>query len=329
MAGTGVAARAGILVKDVGALETAHRVDLVVFDKTGTLTAGRPTVTGVNPAPGVDRDEMLSIAAAIQAGSPHPLAQAVLRAAEGLTVRAAGGHRSLTGRGAAASLDGGDFLLGNRAMLEELGLSAEAAPGTASWLVEGGKRAILGRLDFADPLKPNAARAIDGLRRLGIEAVLLTGDNAASAEAVAGELGIERVFAELLPEDKAAIVERLKREGHVVAMVGDGVNDAPSLAAADVGIALSSGTEVAMEAAGLTLMRPDPLLVIDALSLSGRITAKIRQNLFWAFAYNVVGIPLAAAGYLSPMVAGAAMAFSSVSVVTNALLIRRWRGEAA
>jgi Cu+-exporting ATPase len=328
MAGTGVAARAGILVKDVGALETAHRTDLVVFDKTGTLTAGQPAVIGVHPAPGVERDQLLSIAAAIQAGSPHPLAKAVLHAAARLPVRTATGHRTLGGRGAAASLDGAEFLLGNRKLLEELGLQAEATPGTASWLVDGARKTILGRLDFADPLKPTASRAVEELRHLGIETALLTGDNAASAEAVAKELGIERVFAELLPEDKAATVERLKGEGHVVAMVGDGVNDAPSLAAADVGIALSSGTDVAMEAAGLTLMRPDPLLVIDALSLSRRITAKIRQNLFWAFAYNVVGIPLAAAGYLSPMVAGAAMAFSSVSVVTNALLIRRWRGEA-
>jgi Cu+-exporting ATPase len=208
-----------------------------------------------------------------------------------------------------------------------LGLSIEETPsGTASWLTDGQR--ILGRLDFADPVKPTAAQAIARLKALGIESALLTGDNAASAQAVAGELGIDRIFADLLPQDKASIVEKLRREGHVVAMVGDGVNDAPALAAADVGIALSSGTDVAMEAAGLTLMRPDPLLVIDALTLSRRITAKIRQTLFWAFAYNVIGIPLAALGYLSPMIAGAAMAFSSVSVVANALLIRRWRGEA-
>src|SRR5579859_5222112 len=320
MAGTGVAARAGILVKDVGALETAHKVDLVVFDKTGTLTAGEPVVIGAR------RDEVLAIAAAIQTGSTHPLAKAVLRAADGLRVPAATGHRMLSGRGAAATVDGTEYRLGNRRMLAEFGLSAESAPGTTSWLTDG--KHILGRLDFADPVKPTAAQAIARLRSLGIESALLTGDSASSAETVAKELGIARVFAELLPENKAAIVETLRREGHVVAMVGDGVNDAPALAAADIGIALSSGTDVAMEAAGLTLMRPDPLLVIDALTLSRRITAKIRQNLFWAFAYNVVGIPLAALGYLSPMVAGAAMAFSSVSVVANALLIRTWRGEA-
>jgi len=320
MAGTGVAARAGILVKDVGALETAHRATLVVFDKTGTLTEGKPSVTHVTD------HETLAIAAAIQAGSPHPLAKAVLKAAEGIAPRTATGHRTLPGRGAAATIDGTEYLLGNRKLLEEYGLSAETAPGTASWLTDG--KAILGRIDFTDPLKPTSRQAVEGLKALGIESVLLTGDNAASAEAVAQELGIDRVFAELLPEHKAGIVERLKREGHVVAMVGDGVNDAPALAAADVGIALSSGTDVAMEAAGLTLMRPDPLLVIDALSLSKRITAKIRQNLFWAFAYNVIGIPLATLGYLSPMIAGAAMAFSSVSVVSNALLIRTWRREA-
>ena len=320
MAGTGVAARAGILVKDVGALETAHRTDLVVFDKTGTLTEGKPSVTHIT-----DKG-ILAIAAAIQAGSPHPLAKAVLKAAEGIAPRAATGHRTLNGRGAAATIDGTEYLLGNRKLLEEYGLSAEETSGTASWLTDG--KGVLGRIDFADPLKPTSRQTVEGLKALGIESVLLTGDNAASAEAVAQELGIDRVFAELLPEDKAGIVQRLKREGHVVAMVGDGVNDAPALAAADVGIALSSGTDVAMEAAGLTLMRPDPLLVIDALSLSKRVTAKIRQNLFWAFAYNVIGIPLAALGYLSPMIAGGAMAFSSVSVVFNALLIRTWRGAA-
>ena len=321
MAGTGVAARAGILVRDAGTLETAHKTDLVVFDKTGTLTAGEPTVIGVK------REEVLALAAAIQAGSTHPLAKAVLRAAEGLSVPAAAGHRSLHGRGAAATIDGREYSLGNRKMLEELGLSTdETPPGTASWLTDGAR--VVGRLDFTDPVKPTAAQAIARLKELGIATAMLTGDNAASGETVARELGIDRVFADLLPEDKAGIVERLKREGHVVAMVGDGVNDAPALAAADVGIALSSGTDVAMEAAGLTLMRPDPLLVLDALTLSRRITAKIRQNLFWAFAFNGVGIPLAAAGYLSPMIAGAAMAFSSVTVVTNALLIRRWHGEA-
>ncbi len=250
-----------------------------------------------------------------------------MRAAEGLSVPAAAGHRSLHGRGAAATIDGREYSLGNRKMLEELGLSTdETPPGTASWLTDGAR--VVGRLDFTDPVKPTAAQAIARLKELGIATAMLTGDNAASGETVARELGIDRVFADLLPEDKAGIVERLKREGHVVAMVGDGVNDAPALAAADVGIALSSGTDVAMEAAGLTLMRPDPLLVLDALTLSRRITAKIRQNLFWAFAFNGVGIPLAAAGYLSPMIAGAAMAFSSVTVVTNALLIRRWHGEA-
>ena len=317
MAGTGVAARAGILVKDVTALETAHRADLVVFDKTGTLTKGEPEVVG----------DVSPLAAAIQSGSTHPLAKAVLRAAEGLAVPASTDHRSLGGRGASAVIDGQDYFLGNRRMLKELGLSVDEAPtGTASWLTDG--KRILGRLEFTDPIRPTAKAAIAKLHDLGIKTAILTGDSAASAEAVARELGIDRVFAELLPEDKAGIVEKLKRDGHVVAMVGDGINDAPALAAADIGIALSSGTDVAMEAAGLTLMRPDPLLVADALSLSKRITAKIRQNLFWAFAFNVIGIPLAALGYLSPMIAGAAMAFSSVTVVTNALLIRRWRGDA-
>jgi len=325
--GTGVAARAGILVKNMAALETAHRADMVVFDKTGTLTLGEPTVTEILPAPGVERDDLLALAAAIQAGSSHPLAKAVLRAAEGLAPRAASDHRTLPGLGAAATIDGREYRLGNQRLLAELGLSAKSQAGTRSWLVDVAEHRILGEIAFADALKPTAAGTIARLKELGIGTAMLTGDSAAIAECTARDLGIDRVFAELLPEDKAGAIETLRRDGHVVAMVGDGVNDAPALAAADVGIALATGTDVAMEAAGLTLMRPDPLLVVDALSLSKRITAKIRQNLFWAFAYNVIGIPLAALGWLSPMIAGGAMAFSSVSVVTNALLIRRWKGE--
>jgi Cu+-exporting ATPase len=322
MAGTGIAARAGILVKDVTALETAYRADLVAFDKTGTLTKGEPEVIGkLSP-------EMLAIAAAIQSGSTHPLAKAVLRAAEGISLPVSTAHRTLSGSGAAAEIDGKECRLGNRRMLSDLGLDLPPAAGTRSWLVEVASRKILGEIAFADAVKPSAKAAIEKLRHLGIGTALLTGDSLASAKAVAAEVGIDQVFAELLPEDKAAIIGKLKREGHVVAMVGDGVNDAPALAAADIGIAFSSGTDVAMEASGLTLMRSDPLLVADALSLSRRVTIKIRENLFWAFAYNVVGIPLAALGYLSPMIAGAAMAFSSVSVVANALLIRRWRGSA-
>lgn len=318
MVGTGVAAPAGILVKDIAALEAAHRADIVVFDKTGTVTAGEPEILGME-------GDILPLAAAIQAGSTHPLAKAVLKAAEGMTVPAASGHRTLPGRGAAAIVEGRELLLGNRRLLDELGLAGGEAH---SWLIDPGAKKVLGSFTFTDPVRQGSARAIERLRALGIDSVLLTGDNQASARQVAAALGIDRVFAELLPEDKAGTVARLKREGHVVAMVGDGINDAPALAAADVGIAFASGTDVAMEAAGLTLMRPDPLLVLDALSLSRRITAKIRQNLFWAFAYNVVFIPLAAGGALDPMIAGAAMAFSSVSVVANALLIRRWRGEA-
>jgi Cu+-exporting ATPase len=256
------------------------------------------------------------------------LAKAVLTAAEGLALPAAAAHRTLPGCGAAAEIDGREYRLGNRRMLSDLGLKGSDGDGTRSWLVDRRAHKILGEIAFSDTIKPTAKEAVAKLHALGIGAALLTGDSAGAAESVAEELGIDLLFAELLPEDKAAAIAQLKRDGHVVAMVGDGVNDAPALAAADVGIALSSGTDVAMEAAGLTLMRPDPLLVADALSLSRRISIKIRQNLFWAFAYNVVGIPLAALGYLSPMIAGAAMAFSSVTVVANALLIRRWRGEA-
>lgn len=328
MAGTGVAARFGILVKDVAALECAARVDLVVFDKTGTLTQGRPRVIEIRPAPEVSREEVLKLAAAIQVGSTHPLAKAALSAAEGITLPAATAYRTLSGRGVSAEISGREYRLGNRRLLSELGLSGSDSEGTRSWLVDMQANKVLGEIAFADMVKPTAREAIAKLQGMGVGTALLTGDSLDVAEVVAEELGIDLLFAELLPEDKADTIAKLQRERHVVAMVGDGINDAPALAAADVGIALSSGTDVAMEAASLTLMRSDPLMVADALSLSRRIDVKIRQNLFWAFAYNMIGIPLAALGWLNPMIAGAAMAFSSVTVVGNALLIRRWHGAA-
>jgi len=357
MAGTGTAASYGILVKDAQALEVAHAVTTVVFDKTGTLTEGRPLVVGVDPGPGVTPADVIRLSAALQQHSEHPLGRAVMEKAakEGMTVPEARNARALPGRGIEAEVDGRTLVLGSGRLLRESGADAGALAEearrledqgrTTAWLIDTGgdagdqaadqdgghagghegKAAVLGIIAFGDGVKPAARRAVSRLRRLGIESVMLTGDSRGSALAVARELGITEVRAEVLPADKAAAVQALRSAGQVVAMVGDGINDAPALASADVGIAMSTGTDVAMETAGMTLMRGDPGLVADAIDISRRTYAKIRQNLFWAFAYNVIGIPLAAFGLLNPVVAGAAMAFSSVSVVGNALLLRRWR----
>jgi len=342
MAGTGVAARRGILIKDAQALELAHAVTTVAFDKTGTLTDGKPALVAALPAEGVERAELLRFAAALQSTSAHPLARAVLDAAhaERLSLPAASDAKALPGRGLEATVQGQTLVLGSSRLLRELavdasGLASEAARleqqgRTLSWLIrrDGEAAQLLGLLAFGDTVKAAARQAVARLQQLGVKTVMLTGDNRGAAHAVASELGIADVHAEVLPGDKAAIVQGLRADGQIVAMVGDGINDAPSLAAADVGIAMSTGADVAMETAGITLMRGDPRLVADAIDVSRRTYAKIRQGLFWAFAYNVLGIPLAALGMLSPVIAGAAMAFSSVSVVTNALLLRRWRGAA-
>jgi Cu+-exporting ATPase len=339
MAGTGVAAGAGILVKDAEALEAAHRVRTVAFDKTGTLTEGRPilaSVTGI----GMADDELLAVAAAIESTSTHPLAAAVVEAARqrGLVTPAVETATVLAGRGVQARIEGRELLLGNERWMRELGIElvahSEAQVGhesqgrTVSWVAE--RRAerdeLLGLLAFGDLPRPGAAEAIGALQAMGLRTIMVSGDNRGAAQAVARQAGIDAqdVIAEVLPGDKAAVIEKLRAQGRV-AMVGDGVNDAPALAAADVGFAMGSGTDVAMHAAGVTLMRSDPRLVADAIDISRRTTRKIHQNLFWAFVYNVVGIPLAAAGLLNPVIAGAAMAFSSVSVVSNTLLLRRWK----
>ena len=336
MAGTGVAARHGILIKDAEALERAHAVSAVVFDKTGTLTSGTPRIAH---QAAVDGNEALLLqqAGALQRGSEHPLAKAVLDACneKGLTVADVTASQSLTGRGIAGTLDGRRLALGNRRLLEESGLSAghlaesartwESQGRTLSWLIEQSPEPqVLGLFAFGDTLKPGALQAVRQLAARGIHSHLLTGDNRGSARVVAEALGIESVHAEVLPAEKAATVAELKKTG-VVAMVGDGINDAPALAAADIGIAMGGGTDVAMHAAGITLMRGDPRLVPAALEISRKTYAKIRQNLFWAFVYNLIGIPLAAFGFLNPVLAGAAMALSSVSVVSNALLLKTWK----
>jgi Cu+-exporting ATPase len=378
MAGTGVAARYGILIKDAEALELAHRITTVAFDKTGTLTEGQPSLAVLAPAPDVDEARLLQLAAAVQRGSEHALARAVQQAAAraaDATARAipapavadatvsatvalaavdatastapalaaapllASDISALPGRGVAATVEGTRLLLGSTRLMHEQGISLQALSAraeelehsghTISWLADADTHQLLGLLAFGDRIKPQARAAIAALHAMHIHTVLLTGDNQGSADAVGKELGVQRIVANMLPADKAAAIAALKQDGATIAMVGDGINDAPALAAADVGIAMSSGTDVAMHAAGITLMRGDPALVAAAISISRRSYSKIRQNLFWAFIYNLIGIPLAAFGLLNPMVAGGAMALSSVSVISNALLLRRWKPEDA
>lgn len=334
MAGTGVAAGRGILIKDAEALETTHRIAVVAFDKTGTLTVGQPALVALEGA--TDSNEALRLAARLQLGSTHPLAAAVVRAAEarGLALTPADSLTALPGRGVKGRLGDTEWLLGNRAMMDEhavpVGALAaqaerlEAEGCTVSWLAPSESAGVTALLAFRDQLKPEAVAAVAGLKALGIRTVMLTGDSAGAAAPIAAQVGIDEVVAGIVPEEKARAVTRLKKQG-VVAMIGDGINDAPALAAADVGMAMSEGSDVAMHTAKVTLMRGNPLLIVEAISISRATWHKIRQNLFWAFAYNVIGIPLAAAGWLSPVIAGAAMAFSSVSVVSNALLLKRWR----
>jgi Cu+-exporting ATPase len=340
MAGTGAAARAGILIRDAEAIERAQGITMVAFDKTGTLTAGRPRLAAVHAAPGLAEAEALALAAALQQGSEHPLARAVLDRAmlDGAAAAPAvvEDFRALPGRGVSGRVAGRALLLGSPRALGESGadpgpLAAraeeEAALGrTPAWLVETAPAPrVLALLSFEDAEKPGAAAAIAGLRAMGLRAAMISGDSREAAGAVAARLGLDDVAAEVLPAGKAARIAAWQAEGARVAMVGDGVNDAPALAAADLGIAMGTGTDVAMQAAGITLLRGDPALVPEALVVARATYAKIRQNLAWAFGYNLLGLPLAALGYLSPLLAGGAMALSSVSVLANALLLARWR----
>jgi P-type Cu+ transporter len=344
MVGTGVAAKRGILIKDAEALEIAHKVRAVAFDKTGTLTAGKPILVGIETI-ATQPNDMLAMAAAIQAGSEHPLAKAVVEQAKSLalTLSAASNIQIEAGRGIKATISGQtaeqEIVIGSPRWMQELAVDitplAEKAAEyyqqgrTVSWMANiSDKPQLLALLAFGDEPRAEAAFAVAELLRRDITAIMVTGDHAASATAIARRLGITEIRSEVLPANKAAIIAELQQQYGVVAMVGDGVNDAPALAAANVGFAMGGGTDVAMQAAGITLMRNDPRLISDAIDISQRTWSKIRQNLFWAFIYNLVGIPLAAAGLLNPVIAGAAMAFSSVSVVTNALLLKRWKGSA-
>ena len=362
MVGTGLAARRGILVRDAQALETMRQVRVVAFDKTGTLTLGRPKLVTLAVLPGDDDSRALADAAALQAGSEHPLARAVLDAAAALKPSGASGNDgtalpvagpssvspaataivAVAGRGIEGRVGDRVLRLGSTRWIDELGLAPDATLSAAaqdaraeghsvSWLVDADAGIVRALLAFGDALRPEAVGAVAALHAQGVRCVLVSGDHQAAAQAVARQLGIDEVHAEVLPGDKARVVGALRQgldPDARVAMVGDGVNDAPALAAADVGIALATGTDVAMASAGLTLMRGDLRLVPEALGLSRAVSRKIWQNLFWAFAYNVVGIPAAALGGLTPVIAGAAMALSSVTVVGNALLLRRWRPPA-
>ncbi|MDM4768301.1 heavy metal translocating P-type ATPase [Pelomonas sp. SE-A7] len=341
MAGTGVAAQQGVLIKDAQALELAHAVNTVVFDKTGTLTEGRPSLVAVHAVSGLTESEVLALSAALQKNSEHPLARAVMDQVRDLRlpVPEARDARALPGRGLEAVVRGQQLTLGSSRLLRELGVDPgvlaldaqrlEAQGSSISWLMQktGQGVSLLGLLAFGDSIKASSRQAVERLHALGVETVLLTGDTRGSAMVVGQALGIRQIEAEVLPADKAAVVQSLRAAGKTVAMVGDGINDAPALAAADVGIAMATGTDVAMETAGITLMRGDPQLVAASLDISRRTYATIKRGLFWAFIYNLVGIPLAALGLLNPMLAGAAMAFSSVSVVANALLLRRWKAR--
>jgi P-type Cu+ transporter len=344
LVGTGRGAQLGLLIKGPEILESTRRADTIVLDKTGTVTTGRMTLVDVVPAPGEDRDEVLALAAAVEAASEHPVGRAIATAAP---VESAPGHggtpaiaaaarveefASHAGLGVSGRVDGRDVLVGRPALLAERGVEVPdalldgTAPGRTTVLAAWDGR-VRGTLAVADAIKPTSAAAVAALKSLGLRPVLLTGDNEATARAVAAEVGIDEVIAEVLPAGKADVMRRLQAEGRVVAMVGDGVNDAPALAQADLGIAIGTGTDVAIEASDLTLVSGDLRGAADAIRLSRATLRTIRQNLAWAFGYNIAALPLAAAGLLSPLLAGLAMALSSVSVVANALRLRRFRSR--
>lgn len=335
MVGTGRGAESGILIKGGESLETAHKVKTVVLDKTGTITKGKPEVTDLIPVDIKSARELLRIAASAEVGSEHPLGAAIVERAkmQGVPLLPAKRFKAVPGHGIEAEVDGREVRIGNQKLMADYGVDVSPHIEWIESLEREGKTVMLvaaegllaGAIAVADTVKETSAEAIRSLKEMGIEVVMITGDNRRTAEAIAREVGIDRVLAEVLPEHKAQEVVKLKEQGKVVAMVGDGINDAPALAAADVGMAIGTGTDVAIEAADITLMRGDLRSIPDAIRLSKMTMRKIRQNLFWAFFYNVIGIPIAAFGLLSPIFAGAAMALSSVSVVSNSLLLKRWR----
>lgn len=331
MVGTGLGAEHGILIKGGEHLELAHKVNTVVLDKTGTITAGKPSVIDVWSAEAASEADLVRLAAALEAQSEHPLGRAIVEYARerGGVWPEASEVRAVPGKGIEANIDGHVVRVGNRRWIaEELyiqvpdeRLAAYESEAKTAVIVASDDQ-IMGVIAIADAVKPDAKQAVERLRAMGIDVWMVTGDNERTAEAVASQVGIDHVMASVLPQDKVGKVAELKRRGSVVAMVGDGINDAPALAEADIGIAMGTGTDIAMEAADIALMRSNLMGVVNAIELSKATMRKIRQNLFWAFFYNVIGIPLAAAGILNPMIAGAAMALSSVSVVSNSLLLK-------
>ncbi len=339
MVGTGRGAESGILIRGAEHLERAHKIDTVVLDKTGTITKGEPAVVSVVPVsvPGhkeAELDEMVKLAASAELRSEHPLGMAIVQHAQalGLSPVEPSAFHSIPGKGVTAKVEDKEVLVGTVRLMTERGIACENVQSNLLTLESQGRTAMLiavdgrflGVIGVADTLKETSADAIWALKELGIDVVMLTGDNLRTASFIANQAGIERVLAEVLPEDKAKEVERLRSEGRVVAMVGDGINDAPALAAADIGIAIGTGTDIAIEASDITLVQGDLRHIAAAIKLSRGTMTIIRQNLFWAFIYNIIGIPVAALGFLSPVIAGAAMSFSSVSVVMNSLRLRRF-----
>ena len=342
MVGTGKGAEQGILIKSGTALEMAHQVNAVVLDKTGTLTQGQPQVTDVLPLTGWTSDQLLALAAAAEVNSEHPLGQAIVAGARerDLALPEVTDFQSLTGFGIQVRVDQVTYYLGNRRLMQEQGLDLDQADDQAAALAAGGKTPIyvaneyelLGLIAVADPLKETSPEAVRRLKAMGLQVIMLTGDNAKTAQALAAEAGIDQVISDVLPADKAQVVADLQAKGLKVAMVGDGINDAPALAQADVGLAIGRGTDVAIESADMVLMGSDLTSVATAIKLSQATIRNIKENLFWAFAYNVLGIPVAmgvlhlfGGPLLNPMLAGAAMSFSSVSVIVNALRLRRFK----
>lgn len=342
MVGTGKGAEHGVLIKSGVALETAHKIQTIVFDKTGTITEGKPKVTDIVSLNGISENALLKIAASAEKGSEHPLGEAIVKGAEekGLEFKKLDYFKAVPGYGIEVKIDGKNILLGNRKLMTERSISLEELEDTSDKLAGEGKtpmyiaidNSMAGIIAVADTVKENSKKAIEKLHEMGIEVAMITGDNKRTAEAIAKQVGIDRILAEVLPQDKANEVKKLQAEGKKVAMVGDGINDAPALAQADIGIAIGSGTDVAMESADIVLMRSDLMDVPTALQLSKSTIKNIKENLFWAFGYNIIGIPVAmgvlhifGGPLLNPMIAGAAMSLSSVSVVTNALRLKRFK----
>ncbi|MDX8386501.1 MAG: copper-translocating P-type ATPase, partial [Gallionella sp.] len=340
MVGTGRGATVGVLIKNAEALETMEKVNTLVVDKTGTLTEGKPTLTSVVALTRFGESEILQLGASLERASEHPLAAAIISGAQkkGIALAPVSDFNSITGKGVTGQVEGRSVVLGNLKLLEELNIEAGDLPARAEALRGDGQTVMLlaidgkaaGLIGVADPVKISTPEAIRALHEEGIQVIMLTGDNRTTAEAVAKKLGIDRIEAEVLPEQKSSIVKQLQAQGRIVAMAGDGINDAPALAQAQVGIAMGTGTDVAMESAGVTLIKGDLLGIVRAVRLSRETMRNIRQNMFFAFIYNVLGIPIAAGllypffgMLLSPMIAAAAMSFSSVSVITNALRLRR------